>query len=148
MNEDLEPREDTRSVLLRIAARRFAPVLLLGSIYVLLRGHNAPGGGFIGGLLAALSYILYAIAADVGAARTRLPASPLTLAGVGTLVAVFSGLVSMAEGREFLTGLWTSVPVPLVEAIKLGTPLLFDAGVYVAVVGVVLTFVFNLSEAA
>jgi multisubunit Na+/H+ antiporter MnhB subunit len=139
-------RPDSRSALLRIAARRFAPVLLVGSLYVLWRGHNAPGGGFIGGLLAAMSYILYAVATDVGAARRRLPSEPLKLAAAGTITALVAGLMGTAAGSVFLTGLWTSVPVPLSGALKLGTPLLFDAGVFVAVVGVVLTFVFNLAE--
>jgi multicomponent Na+:H+ antiporter subunit B len=146
MSAARERRPDTRSVLLRIAARRFAPFLLVGSVFVLLRGHNAPGGGFIGGLLAAMSYVLYAVATDVGTARRRLPAAPLKLAAAGTLTAVFAGLMSIAGGHEFLTGMWASVPMPVVEPLKLGTPLLFDAGVYVAVVGVVLTFVFNLAE--
>lgn len=146
MSEGFERHPDTRSALLKIAARRFAPLLLIGSVLVLLRGHNAPGGGFIGGLLAAMSYILYAVATDVGAARRRLPAAPLKLAAAGALTAVAAGMISMAGGREFLTGLWTTVPLPFADALKLGTPLLFDAGVYVTVVGIVLAFVFNLAE--
>jgi multicomponent Na+:H+ antiporter subunit A len=132
------------SLILATAARYLFPLLLLFSVFLLLRGHNEPGGGFVGGLVAAAAFSLYAIAEGVGTARRLLSIDARTLIGVGLLVAASSGLISLALGQPFMTGLWTGFAVPLLG--KVGTPLLFDIGVYLVVVGATLTIVFTLAE--
>jgi multicomponent Na+:H+ antiporter subunit B len=134
------------SLILRVAARFLLPLLLLFSVLLLLRGHNLPGGGFAGGLVAAAALTLYAIAVDFRAARRGLAVDPRTLIATGLLVATVSGIVSMLEGRPFLTGGWMDVHLPVVGETHAGTPLLFDVGVYLVVVGVTLTMVFSLME--
>jgi multicomponent Na+:H+ antiporter subunit B len=134
----------TTSLILSTAARYLFPLLLLFSLFLLLRGHNEPGGGFVGGLVAAAAFSLYAIAEGVATARRVLGVDSRALIGVGLLVAAVSGLIPLAAGQPFMTGMWSDYTVPLLG--KVGTPLLFDIGVYLVVVGVTLTIVFSLAE--
>ena len=131
------------SVILRTTTQILTPLLALLSIFLLLRGHNLPGGGFIGGLVAAAAFALYATAYGVAAARYVLRFDPWSVIGVGLGVAVLSGLLAAFSGRPFLSGLWLELP----GGLKLGTPLLFDVGVYFVVIGIVLMMVFALEEA-
>lgn len=132
------------SVVLRTAIRYLLPLLLLFSVFALLRGHNEPGGGFVGGLVASSAFALYAIAFDVERARQLLPGSPRRLIGLGLLIAAFSGMIGVLVGEPFMTAQWDNRPIPVIG--KLGTPLLFDIGVYLTVIGVVLTIIFALAE--
>lgn len=132
------------SLVLRTATRYLLPLLLLFSVFVLLRGHNEPGGGFVGGLVAASAFALYALAFGVEHAQQLLSVSPRRLIGLGLLIAVLSGLVGVLVGDPFMTAQWEERPLPVVG--KLGTPLLFDIGVYLTVIGVVLTIIFALAE--
>lgn len=133
------------SLILSTATRYILPLLLLFSVFLLLRGHNEPGGGFVGGLVAAAAFALYAIAYDVATARQVLGIDPRTLIGLGLLVALCSGIAGLATGQPFMTGLWSEYAVPILG--KVGTPLLFDIGVYLVVIGVMLTIIFALAEA-
>src|SRR6185436_10754287 len=134
------------SSILQTAVRVLMPLLLLFAVFLLLRGHNQPGGGFVGGLVVAASFILYSIAFGVDAARRALLVRPSTLLGVGPLVALVSGLPGLVSGQPFMTAIWTTVTSGS-TALHVGTPLVFDIGVFLAVVGVVLTIVFTLAEA-
>jgi multicomponent Na+:H+ antiporter subunit B len=133
------------STILQTATRVLMPLLLLFAVFLLLRGHNQPGGGFVGGLVVASSFVLYSIAFGVAAGRRALVVRPATLLGVGPLVALTSGLPAVISGRPFMTALWTEVPLGR-TTVAVGTPLVFDVGVFLAVIGVVLTIVFTLSE--
>ena len=135
------------SSILQTAVRLLMPLLLLFAVFLLLRGHNQPGGGFVGGLVVAASFVLYSIAFGVEAARRALVVRPSTLLGVGLLVALVSGLPAVVAGHAFMTALWTTIAVGSM-AIAVGTPLVFDVGVFLAVIGVVLTIVFTLAQAA
>lgn len=135
------------SIILRATGHVLLPLLLLFSVFLLLRGHNAPGGGFIGGLVAAAAIALYVFSLGVAAARRLLGASPQVVFGVGLLIAVLSAVPSALLGKAFFTGLWASIEVPGFGLLKLGTPLLFDVGVYLTVIGFALTIVLTLAEA-
>jgi len=134
------------SSILQTAARLLMPLLLLFAMFELLRGHNQPGGGFVGGLVVAASFVLYAIAFGVDAARRALLVRPSRLLGIALLVALVSGLPGALGGQPFMTALWVTVPIGSI-VLELGTPLVFDIGVFLAVIGVVLTIVFTLAEA-
>lgn len=134
------------SLILRTASRYLLPIMLLFSVFLLLRGHQEPGGGFVGGLVASAAVILYAVAHDTRAARRLLRSDPRTLIGTGLLVASASGLLSLLGGNAFLTGLWAYLPLPGAGALDVGTPLLFDAGVYLVVLGTNLTIMLSLAE--
>jgi multisubunit Na+/H+ antiporter MnhB subunit len=134
------------SSILQTAVRVLMPLLLLFAVFLLMRGHNQPGGGFVGGLVVSATFILYSIAFGVDAARRALLVRPSTLLGVGPLIALVSGLPGLVAGQPFMTGMWTAVATGS-TVLHVGTPLVFDIGVFVAVVGVVLTIVFTLAEA-
>jgi multicomponent Na+:H+ antiporter subunit B len=122
-----------RLVILESAAGPLYGLILAASLWVLLRGHNEPGGGFIGGLVAVSATILWAVAHGSEAAAKRLPSgSPVTLAAIGVGLAALSGLPTMFVGDAFLTHWWGTLPV---VGIKVSTVLVFDLGVYLCVWG-------------
>lgn len=132
-----------RSLILQTATRLLVPLMLLFSVFLLLRGHNAPGGGFVGGLVAAAAVALYAIAEGVVAARQLLRMDPRTLIATGLGVAALSSVLPLLGGKVFFTGLWLAARGNQPVA---GTPLVFDVGVYLVVVGVTVTIIFSLAE--
>ncbi|MBV7435027.1 Na(+)/H(+) antiporter subunit B [Cardiobacteriaceae bacterium TAE3-ERU3] len=130
-------RNHERIVLLETIARPLYWLVLLMALVVLLRGHNAPGGGFIGGLLAASASILWALAFSAAAAQRRLPlGSPLKLAAVGLLCAATAGLPALVLGKAFLFHYWGTLPLGFTDY-AISTVLLFDAGVFLCVWGAV-----------
>jgi len=129
------------SLILREATRLLVAVMLMFSVFMLLRGHNEPGGGFIGGLIAAIAFSLYALAAGPEAVRAALRADPRKLAMVGLGLSLLAGLMALLDAAPFLSGVWTAL-----GGVKIGTPLLFDIGVYFVVVGAVLTIVLALKQ--
>ncbi len=136
------------SIILRIATRYMMPVILFFSVALLMRGHNNPGGGFVGGLLAAGAFVLYSIAFDVDRAKKKLRVDPRSLIGFGLLTAVISGIIPFFCKNSFMTSKWGGIHIPLVGEFHFGTPVMFDIGVYFVVIGVTLTIIFSLSEIA
>lgn len=128
-----------QAIILRIATRYLCPLLLILSIAVLYRGHNLPGGGFIGGLLAAAAYLLQVLGGGWDRVREKIPATPVNMMSLGLTLAGISSLIGMLLGHTFFSGEWLPTFVlPIFGKVKLGTPLLFDIGVYLAVLGFVL----------
>ncbi len=132
--------------ILRVTIKYLLPLLLLFAIYTFLRGHNEPGGGFAAGLIAAASLSLYTIAFGATRARQVLAVDPRILIGSGLLLALVSGLAPVLAGEPFLTGLWFKIPLPGDITYDIGTPFFFDLGVFLAVCGVTLTFIFVFEE--
>lgn len=132
------------SIILATVSRLLTGLLLVFSVFLLLRGHNLPGGGFAGGLVAASAFVLHALAAGFPAARRMLWLDPRTIMALGLLVAAGSGVLGFVYDLPFLTGLWDKTPLPVVG--KLGTPLVFDTGVYLLVLGMTCLVVFALGE--
>lgn len=133
------------SLILRTATQLLITVLLLFSVFLLLRGHDLPGGGFIGGLTAASALSLHVIANGLVDARRLLRVPPQALTSLGLLLAVAAGFLALAGGAPYLTGQWWIFELAGTQ-VKLSSPLVFDVGVYLVVVGVVLTMVFSLEE--
>jgi multisubunit Na+/H+ antiporter MnhB subunit len=104
------------------------------SIWILLRGHNAPGGGFIGGLVAASGIVILALASGPAAARQVLRLPPVVISGLGLVAAFASGLPALVDGGPLLTQIWATLDTGLLR-LQLGTTLIFDVGVYLVVVG-------------
>ena len=135
-----------RGLILPTATTWLMPVLVLFSAFLLLRGHNEPGGGFAGGLVLAAAFVLLSIASGVGAARRALYFDPRSLVGVGLLLMLIAGFIGpLLYGEPFLTSHWWTIPVGSYD-VAVGTPLLFDIGVYLAVAGTILLIVFSLEE--
>jgi multicomponent Na+:H+ antiporter subunit B len=137
------------SLILRTLARLLLPLILLLAIFVFNRGHNEPGGGFIGGLLAAIAFTLVEKAQGVEAARRALRFRPLSIAAAGLGCTVVSGLWGAFTTGYFLKGVW-----PLIEKLpdgsKSGLPfgsiMLFDFGVFLVVLGGVCGILFAFED--
>ncbi len=127
-------------------------LVLLGivSLFLLLRGHDETGGGFSAGLVAASAIIIMSITYGADAGRKLLYFQPLTYISTGLMIAVLAGLFDF--DMAFMRAVWIELPLGF-TTLKLGTPLLFDLGVYILVLGVVSSFVLeiesvlNISEA-
>jgi multicomponent Na+:H+ antiporter subunit B len=128
------------SLILRSSARYVLLASLALSLFVLLRGHNEPGGGFIGGLIGALGFVFHALALGSGATRRALRLDPIAWAGLGLVAAAIAGLPALLRHAEpFLTQQW-------ILGTPIGTTLLFDLGVYLVVIGFALAFVLPFLE--
>ena len=124
------------SLIFRTIAPLLVAVMLVFSVFVMLRGHNEPGGGFIGGLIAASALAIYGMAMGAVAARTALKLHPLAYAGFGVALAGLAGVLSILFDVPFLTGLWTIFTFDGVE-VAISTPMVFDIGVYFVVFGTI-----------
>ncbi|NOQ65569.1 MAG: Na(+)/H(+) antiporter subunit B [Methyloprofundus sp.] len=121
-------------------------LVLLGivSFFLLLRGHDETGGGFSGGLVAATAVIIMTITYGAETGRKLLHFQPLSYISIGLIIAVLAGVFNMQVA--FMRSVWVEVPLGF-TTLKLGTPLLFDMGVYILVLGVVSSFVLELESA-
>jgi multicomponent Na+:H+ antiporter subunit B len=135
------------SLILRTSTRLVVTLLLMFAVFLLLRGHNDPGGGFVGGLVAAGGLALYAVSDGPAAARRALHLDSRTIIAVGLLTALATGVGALVFGDPFLTAHWGTLDVRGLEPVALGTPLLFDVGVFIVVLGVTQTIVLSLAEA-
>ena len=132
------------SLILTTIVKFLDPMLLIFSFFLLLRGHNEPGGGFSGGLVAAAAFALYAIANGVESAENKLGIDPLKLIASGLLITLVSGIYPIFLGKKFLTGVWLANEIPVIG--KLGTPFIFDVGVYILVLGISLKIIFSMAK--
>lgn len=122
------------TVIFRTIAPMIVSTMLVFSVYVCLRGHNEPGGGFIGGLIAATAIAVLGMASSVADARRALRFDPLSIAGFGVLIAGLSGLMSIFNGNPFMTSIWLYLELGG-ATVPFSTPLVFDIGVYLVVFG-------------
>ena len=127
------------TLIFRTMAPLIAVAMILFSIVILLRGHNDPGGGFIGGLIAAAAAAVYGMARGVGEVRRVLRFNPVALAGFGVVLAGSAGLLSALVGAPFLTALWLPGNV-------FGVPGAFDIGVYFVVFGTMTAIILALED--
>lgn len=134
-----------RTLIFRTVAPYLSALMVLFSVFVLLRGHNEPGGGFIGGLIAASAFAIYGIACGVSPVRRALYFHPMAISGAGLLMASIAGLLSVFTGVPFMTGLWLYVSI-FGEELKLSSVLVFDIGVYFVVVGAITSIALALEE--
>lgn len=134
-----------KTIILRTASNYMLPLLLVFSVFILLRGHYLPGGGFVGGLIASIAFVLHAFANGLENTKDLIRIHPGFLMPVGLGLSFLSGLVPLIlASKPFLTGIWYSEKVAVIGS--LGTALFFDVGVYLVVVGVTLTIIFTISE--
>jgi multicomponent K+:H+ antiporter subunit A len=128
---------DAHPLVLVVAARALLPLALTVGAYIFLRGHNQPGGGFIAGLVVAIAIIMQAMASGYAWTAERIRVEAHTMLGAGVLIAGLTGLGSLLFGRPFLTSAFGHVHLPLIGDFELTTAMLFDAGVFLTVVGAV-----------
>lgn len=118
-----------RAVVLDAVVRVLYPFMLVVSLWIVLRGHNAPGGGFIGGLVAVSATAVLAVGQGSRQALARMPLGPIRLGAASLLLAALSGLPAVFDDRPYMTQLWANVSIGFTE-LPLSTVLLFDLGVY------------------
>jgi len=131
-------------LMLRVMSQPLLPLALLVSVYLFLRGHNAPGGGFIAGLVTGTAMLLQYVAYGGAWARERLPWNYTNVIAAGLLIATGTGLASWAFGTPFLTSTFGYVTWPVVGKFELASAMAFDLGIYLAVVGVVMVIISRL----
>ena len=132
------------SPLLATGARTMVPTLIIFSIYLLVIGHDAPGGGFAGGLVGSAALLLVYLAFGDRGVRRALPVEPEIITGIGLGVAILAGIVGGLVEGTFLEAASWSTTLPLVGTLKVTTVLVFDAGVYLVVLGLIATGILRL----
>jgi multisubunit Na+/H+ antiporter MnhB subunit len=135
-----------RNIILEKIASLFLILMLLLSIFLLFRGHNKPGGGFIAGIIASTGFIFYGIIYGSERIRKILKINTGTIMGLGLLLILISSVLPIFFSKEPLTSLWTIIHLPFTGEFHLGTPLLFDTGIFIVVTGVVLSIVISIME--
>lgn len=137
---------DAHPTMLQQISRPLLPLALMVSVYIFLRGHNLPGGGFIAGLVTSVALIVQYIASGMRWSHRRMPFSLRTPIGLGLLAATVTGMASFAFGFPFLTSTFSHIHWPVVGDFELASAMAFDIGVYLAVVGATLTILASLGR--
>ena len=131
-----------QSIILKSATRLMVGLILVFAVYLLLRGHHEPGGGFAAALVASTAFAMFAITEGPAKIRRAIRLRPSTIAMIGLALAAVAGLPAVFTVRPYLTGIWWT----LGKDIDIGTPLLFDIGVFLAVLGAILEILLALEE--
>lgn len=129
------------SIILKTATRLVSALVLVLAVYLLWRGHHAPGGGFIAALVAATGFALVTLSEGPEVVRQGLRLRPPHMIGAGLGLALGAGILGVLAQRPFLSGIWWPS-----DNVVLGTPLLFDTGVFLVVLGAILTVLLALEE--
>ncbi len=133
-----------RTLILKTASNYMLPLLLVFSVFILLRGHYLPGGGFVGGLIASIAFVLHAFANSLENTKELIRIHPGFLMPTGLGLSFLSGFAPLLGDKPFMTGIW--FPEPFAVLGNVGSALFFDIGVYLVVIGVTLTIIFSISE--
>lgn len=137
-------RERRPSPVLETGVIAVSAPLLAFSLYLLFAGHNQPGGGFAGGLVAGITILLAWSAGGPEVVRRVLPVRSTVLMGAGLIAAVAVGLAAAVPGLVFLESGYVELSVPLVGEVKFVSALIFDIGVYLVIVGIALALIRSL----
>ena len=124
----------SRAHIAEVFMRGLYPILIIASFWMLLRGHNAPGGGFIAGLMAVAASSAYALIFNSSKASMKMPLLPVRLSASGVLLALASGLPAVFQGLTYLSHPWWTFSLGTFE-LSVSTVMIFDLGVYFAVWG-------------
>ncbi|MGQ1891142.1 MnhB domain-containing protein [Thermophagus sp. OGC60D27] len=130
-----------RNLILEKIVNLFLYLLNGFAVFLLLRGHNNPGGGFIAGIIAASGFLLYGIVFGSEAVLKKLGTNPRYVIGAGLLLAFVSAILPIFFQKPPMTALWISI-----GSYHLGTPLLFDTGVFVLVTGMIVSIITNIMD--
>jgi multicomponent K+:H+ antiporter subunit A len=135
-------------MMLVVASRLALPLALTVGLYLFLRGHNQPGGGFIAALVVGIAFLLQYLAAGFDWSDKRQPFGEHALIAWGVLVAMATGLGALAFGAPFLTSTYGYFTLPLIGKFELASAMLFDTGVFLTVLGAVMLALAQLSHVA
>jgi len=133
-------------VILQTAAKVLVFIILTFAIYVMFAGHHNPGGGFVGGLITASAIVLLLMAFDARSVREMLPMDFKKVGAAGVLIAVLTGAAPLVMDLPFLFHKHTTTHLPFVGDVELASAVLFDIGVFLAVLGTTMTIITSISE--
>lgn len=133
-------------LLLSVICRPLLPLALLVAVYLMLRGHNAPGGGFIAGLVAGIALVMQYLASGLDWTNARMKLNYFTVIAVGLLIALFTGVASWAFDHPFMTTTFTYVNWPIVGKFEIASAMVFDLGVFLTVVGITMLILAELGK--
>lgn len=134
-----------RSFILDVLIDLIVRTALVFSVFLLFSGHNAPGGGFVAGLVSGISLLLMYVAEGREKLRSLLPVSPETILGGGLFVALITGLDGFVWGDAFLESAHAEIDLPLLGLVKITSALFFDIGVFGVVVGLAASLILTLA---
>ena len=134
------------SIILKKVSKLLLIMSVILAVFFLLRGHNKPGGGFIAGILASAGFIFYAMIHGTKAVEKRIRVDTRFVRALGLTLSVAACFIPVLLGQAPLTGIWITLPLWPGGDLPLGTPLLFDLGVFFVVVGVILSIIFSIME--
>jgi len=137
-NNDIKGRiwsRDSHPVILQTFTRLMMPLMIMVAVYIFLRGHNLPGGGFIAGLIASVALIVMYLSNGIEWTQKRLTVDMHLVIGFGLLIATATGLVAMGLGYPFLTSAFSHIHWPIVGDFEIASAIAFDLGVFLVVVG-------------
>lgn len=137
---------DAHPTMLKQISRPLLPLALMVSAYILLRGHNLPGGGFIAGLVTSVALILQYIANGIEWTQQRMPVRYQPMIALGVLIAALTGAGSIAYGYPFLTSSFGHFALPVIGEFELASAMVFDLGVYLTVVGATMLILVSLGH--
>lgn len=127
--------KDSHPLILKTFSRLLLPLMVMVAVYIFLRGHNLPGGGFIAGLIAAVALIVFYLANGIEWTQKRLTLDMHRVIGIGLLIATVTGIAAIAIGYPFLTSAFTYLYWPVVGKFEVASAIAFDLGVFLVVVG-------------
>lgn len=133
-----------KTVILETLLKLLIPIFIVFALYMFVRGHDNPGGGFIAGLIVVIPVMIHSIAYSSEETIKKYHIKPILMTVCGLFLAALSGTVGMIDGAPFMTSIWSEYTIPLLG--KVGTPILFDLGVMLIVSGMVLKVTFLFSE--
>ncbi|ASF39560.1 multisubunit sodium/proton antiporter, MrpB subunit [Halobacillus alkaliphilus] len=136
----------TNDIILRATTTLIAFIILGFSIYLFFAGHNAPGGGFIGGLMTSAAFVLMYMAYGIRSMEKILPINFRYIIPVGLIIALGTGIGSFIFGQPFLSQTYAYFQLPILGKTELATALLFDLGVYLTVVGITMTIILTIAN--
>jgi len=139
---------DRHPLMMVIATRVMMPIALMVGVYIFLRGHNMPGGGFVAGLVVSIALLMQYMASGFGWTMARQKIEYHALIGFGVVIAGLTGAGAWLAGNPFLTSAFGYVHIPPIEEFELATAALFDLGVFLAVNGAVMLMLYSLSRIA
>jgi multicomponent K+:H+ antiporter subunit A len=139
---------DRHPLMMVVVTRVLMPIAIVVGLYIFLRGHNEPGGGFVAGLVIAIALLMQYMASGFAWTQERKRIEYHTMIGLGVVIAGLTGVGSWLSGSPFLTSAYTYVHLPPIEEFELATAMLFDLGVFLTVLGAVMLMLYSLSRIA
>ena len=144
----LDRSRDRHPLMMVVATRVMMPIAIVVGVYIFLRGHNQPGGGFVAGLVIAIALLMQYMASGFAWTQARQRIEYHTMIGLGVVIAGLTGVGSWLFGRPFLTSDFTYIHLPPIEEFEVATAMLFDLGVFLTVLGGVMLMLYSLSRIA